>query len=361
MSVPFEERGGPLRGCLDLACGRFPAFLFGGGLGNLLPAFHFHDVTREELEPKLRYLAENGYRTVTADGMARHARGAGPQGDRLVALCFDDAWASLWTVALPLFQQYGLTAVTYAIPSRIEDAERCRPPGDRSGPRFVTWPELRALTASGLVDVQSHSDTHSMVFCGPEVTGFVTPEYQHVPFLNRPQLATVPALRFVDAADLGAPLYPARSRMSNARRVHVPLEAHTACVAHVSARGGAAFFTQSGWEAEVVALARKHSTTTPATESPAERMRAIEAELDRSRAVLAERLGTNTVRHVCLPWGIASQDTIDTVRRLGYQSAVANRLRGVHAIRPGDDPFWLKRLPNRHILALPGRGRRFWA
>jgi hypothetical protein len=58
--VPFAERGGRLRGVLDLATGCYPAFLFGGSLGDLLPAFHFHDVTREWLEPRLQYLVENG-------------------------------------------------------------------------------------------------------------------------------------------------------------------------------------------------------------------------------------------------------------------------------------------------------------
>ena len=69
--VPFAERGGAIRGGLDLVSGRFPRFVFGGGLDHdLLPVFHFHEVTREELEPKLRYLAENGYKTVTSDEIA---------------------------------------------------------------------------------------------------------------------------------------------------------------------------------------------------------------------------------------------------------------------------------------------------
>ena len=69
--VPFAERGGRLRGVLDLATGCYPAFLFGGSLGSLLPAFHFHDVTREWLAPRLQFLADNGYRGVACDEIAR--------------------------------------------------------------------------------------------------------------------------------------------------------------------------------------------------------------------------------------------------------------------------------------------------
>ena len=57
-AVPFAERGGAVRGLLDLATGCYPAFLFGGPVG-ALPVFHFHDVTRAWLEPRLQYLVDN--------------------------------------------------------------------------------------------------------------------------------------------------------------------------------------------------------------------------------------------------------------------------------------------------------------
>jgi hypothetical protein len=75
---------------------------------------------------------------------------------------------------------------------------------------------------------------------------------------------------------------------------------------------------------------------------------------------LNDRLATRTVNHVCLPWGVSGQQTTATLARLGFRSAFANRLRGVHAVNVGDDPYWLKRLPNQYIFRLPGRGRRIW-
>lgn len=363
--IHFDERGGALRGCLDLVAGRFPRFLFGGRITlGLLPVFHFHDVTCEELEPQLRYLAENGYRTVRADEIAAHVAGTAPVPGAGVALCFDDAWASLWSVAAPLLKQYGLTAITYAIPARMVDADSCRSTiadaggTSSTGSPFVTWPELRALQSSGVVDVQSHTDSHSNIFCAAAINGFVTPAYAGTPFLNRPQLSPQPLLRFVRAADLGAPLYPARSRMSTARRVSVSIDAHERCVRHVAESGGAAFFSRSGWQDELTRIAA--SGQAPEHETDEQQGRAIEAELDRSRSVLNERLGTQSVNHICLPWGVSSPRTAEALARVGYRSAFANRLRGTHAVKPGDDPFWLKRLPNKYIFRLPGRGRRIW-
>jgi hypothetical protein len=71
-------------------------------------------------------------------------------------------------------------------------------------------------------------------------------------------------------------------------------------------------------------------------------------------------LRTGTVNHICLPWGVSSARTAAALPRLGYRSAIANRMRGLLAVQPGDDPYWLKRLPNRYIFRLPGRGRRTW-
>jgi hypothetical protein len=358
-AVPFNERGGRLRGVLDAVSGRFPAFVFGGSVGeDLLPVFHFHDESREDLEPKLRYLAENGYRTVTSDEIVRFVGGSQSAGPRRVALCFDDVWTSVWTVAAPLLKQYGLNAIVYAIPGRIEDAPACRsvtPNGHADGPPFATWPELRALHASGLVDVQCHTYSHSRIFCSANVVGYVSPDFASTPLLNRPQIAESPSLRFLTPADLGAPLYAARSRMSDGARVSVDPAVQERCLEHVVRGGGRAFFSKPSWRSELGAITRDAK---PQQESQAARQKAIEAELDRGRSVLNERLATKSVNHVCLPWGVSSGDTEATLRRLGFASAFANRLRGVHAVKRGDDRYWLKRLPNKYIFRLPGRGRR---
>ena len=68
--APFSERGGRLRAVVDLAAGRYPRFLFGFGVGSILPVFHFHETTVEKLEPAFRYLVDNGYRTVGADALS---------------------------------------------------------------------------------------------------------------------------------------------------------------------------------------------------------------------------------------------------------------------------------------------------
>jgi hypothetical protein len=347
--VPFAERGGRLRGVLDLATGCYPAFLFGGSLGDLLPAFHFHDVTREWLEPRLQHLVENGYRTVTCDDIARLVVDGVRPGSRAVALTFDDAWASAWSVARPLLQQYGLRATLFAIPARIQDTAGDSP--------FVTWAQLRELHTSGVFDVQSHTRSHAMIFSDAELIDFVTPGYAGEPFLNRPVTSTDGHVESVGSEALGTPLYLRRSRMSDARRFFPDEAAVDRCRRHVADHGGARFFDRSDWRRELASLS---SDAGGRFETEADRASAIRDELADGRALLNERLRTTTVKHVALPWGIAGTLARDALEATGHETAFAERPLRRRAIRAGDDRYQLMRLNGKFLTCLPGHGRQWF-
>ncbi len=363
--VPFAERGGRVRGLLDLATLTYPAFLFGGAIGHQLPVFHLHEVTPDTLEPRLRYLAENGYQTVVADDIAAFLRSARPPAPRTVALTFDDARASLWTVAGPLLRRYGLRAITFAIPGRVVDAGSVRPTLDDGAPGpgseddsevpFATWPELRALSESGTIDVQSHTRTHAAIFCSDWPVGFQTPSSGPRHVLDRPLLADDGTPQFLSPAALGAPLYVRRSRMSDGLRFCVDPGVIDAVVSHVAAHGGPAFFDRPDWHRD---LLDRLPPRQGQFESREQQARAIERELVDSRAAIEQRLGRGRVRHVALPWGVSGRVARAAIERAGYVTAFAERIFHAKRIRPGDDPFWLMRLNGKFIPCLPGRGRR---
>ncbi len=364
MVVPFQERKSKWRGLLDLATGRYPAFVFGGGTGRSLPVFHFHECHPAALEPYLAYLAENGYRTVTSEAVSALVhRGVHP-GPRTVVLCFDDAWASFWVVAVPLLKKYGLTAITFVSPERVSALPEPRPQWDgtrpfedmaidRSGGLFSSWAELRAMQADGCVDIQAHSLRHVQVACAPEIFGFITPEYtcqpHKVPLVDAPE-----GERLARAGDLGAPLYPTRSRLSDALRWRDPA-AFEAAVTAVQSGGGAAFFEQPDWRETLMACVQQGSTGS--FETAAEREQAILDELVRSREVLNHELGSDPVRHMCFPWAIAGQEAVRLAAQAGYETAFADRLWGRRAVHAGDRPYQLMRLRHEYLFCLPGKNR----
>ncbi len=346
--IPFAERGGRLRGLLDLATGCYPAFLFGGALGDQVPAFHFHDVTRESLEPQLRYLAENGYRTIDCDQIARLVVDGVQPEPQSVALTFDDAWASVWSVALPLLRQYAMRAIVFAIPGRIDD--------DRHSP-FVTWTQLRELHTSGVFDVQSHTRSHAMIFSDAELLDFVSPEFAREPYLNHPVTTMNGHVAAVEESDLGTPLYLRRSRMSDARRYFADEAAADRCRRHVAEHGGADFFERTEWRRELTAVAAQPRGRFEDDES---RTAAIRRELADGRDLLNAQLQTRSVKHVALPWGVSGSLTREALHATGHDTAFAERPLRRRSLRAGDDRFQLMRLNNKFLTCLPGRGRRWF-
>jgi len=344
--VPFAERGGALRGLVDLATGCYPSFLFGGSPGAMVPVFHFHDVTREWLEPRLQYLADNGYRTIAGDAIARLVIDGTSPGPNAVALTFDDAWASAWSVATPLLRQFGQQAILFAIPGRIQEE-----PGS-----FVSWSQLRDMHASGVWDIQSHTRSHAMIFQHSRIVSFVTPWYRNAPLLERPMVRTA----FLSADALGTPLYSQRSRMSDACR-YIPDEMLAdRCRRHVAENGGEGFFDRPGWRSRLHEIARGMYAASERFENDRERAAAIRDELAEGRALLNERLGTTTVRHVALPWGIAGEETRHALADTGHQLAFAERPLKRRGVRAGDDPHGLMRLNGKFLTCLPGRGRKWF-
>ena len=361
--LPFQECKTPLRGVLDFASGRYPAFLFGGPFPfRGVPVFHFHEAAPAALEPYFRHIAENAYPTIaSAELEAWVLRGVRPP-PRAVVLTFDDAWSSLRTAVLPLLRKYGLRAIAYVSPARVPDgpgtpASPAPPPdADRTGPMFCTWDELRELDASGLVDLQAHSFRHAQIPADPAVTGFLRPGARFHPH-DIPWVDTPGGPRFLSRDDLGAPLRPTRSRLSPAFAWKAP-DAFAACTDAVRDGGGPAFFERPDWQT----LLRRVLASAPAGrwETPGERLAALREDLGRSREILSARLG-KTVTHMCFPWAVSSPAAIDAARAAGFRTACSDRLFGRHLATAGQSPFHIMRLKHAWLPCLPGAGRRpFW-
>ena len=88
------------------------------------------------------------------------------------------------------------------------------------------------------------------------------------------------------------------------------------------AMAAAAFFDRPDWRRELEQLA---SRARGEFEPDQERAKLITRELADGRALLNERLRTNAVKDVALPWGIAGQATRDALAATGHRTAFAER------------------------------------
>ena len=131
--------------------------------GTLAAWPEFAALDTRDLVDQFEWLRANGYHVVSFDQILA-ARNGGPSlPEKSILLTFDDGYVSTYTRVFPLLKLFGYHAVIGLVGEWLEagpDGDVLY--GDRMMPRtnFLTWPQVREMMASGLVEVASHS--HSL-------------------------------------------------------------------------------------------------------------------------------------------------------------------------------------------------------
>ena len=101
-------------------------------------------VSPSRLEEQLQYLEENGFTPIWFSDLAYV-----DQIEKPIILTFDDGYMDNYTELYPLLQKYQMKATIFVITDTID-----------LNPRNLTADQIRELSASGLVEIQSHTVTH---------------------------------------------------------------------------------------------------------------------------------------------------------------------------------------------------------
>jgi len=359
-----------------LASRRMPAFAvpFGRARSNAVPVFCFHDVQPETFAAQLEFLRANEYRTLDANGVAARIR-TGRSDPREIALSFDDATWTFWTHAFPLLREYGFQAILFAIPTTLSDDATEYPTWEdhrrgscgreelteRGGHRpFCTWRELNIMHQSGIVDVQSHSLTHTRVPITPRILDFVHPGFDpysgnfDVPLsvLDESGLDR-PALR------LGAPLFRSAPRLAGHRRFRETPDLVEKLTSFVRSRGGVEFFADPQWRGTLRSIVRRWpASRLGCRETPEELAAAMNREFMESRVLLEQGIPGKVIRHFAYPWFAGSAQADGIAEETGYHAVFGGPDVDTAASEGATGLLRVQRLPDEYLFRLPGRGRR---
>ena len=105
-------------------------------------------VSPQNFEQQMRWLAANGFHTITLDDLTSAILEGDPLPPRPVVLTFDDGYADLYTTAFPILKRYGFRATSFVITGKV------------GWPGYLTWPQMLEMQASGLVQFESHTVDH---------------------------------------------------------------------------------------------------------------------------------------------------------------------------------------------------------
>jgi biofilm PGA synthesis lipoprotein PgaB len=139
----------------------------------------FVGVSTGNLVEHLSWLKSNGYRFVSLDDVVAAHDGGAPLPEKAVLLTFDDGFESFYTKVFPILKAFRAPALLAVTGAWMEDApgsnvaygsDVVQQPavangnpviayGDIKVPRalFLTWPQVREMVASGLIEIASHT------------------------------------------------------------------------------------------------------------------------------------------------------------------------------------------------------------
>lgn len=105
-------------------------------------------VSPQEFDEQMRYLAENGYHTISPDQLTGYLKYGRSLPEKPVLITFDDGYHDNYINAYPILKKYGFTATIFLVTGLV---------GHDS--RFLTWDEVREMQKNGFT-FGSHTVTH---------------------------------------------------------------------------------------------------------------------------------------------------------------------------------------------------------
>ncbi|BCX80037.1 polysaccharide deacetylase family protein [Campylobacter sp. 19-13652] len=146
---------------------------------HVLPQSGFITSSVMEFEAQMRYLANNGYHTLSADEFLAYKKGELKVGKKSVLITFDDGWRDNYVYAFPVLKKYGLRATIFLVTGWIEaaseqvGAEFIPAPHSKAkamasqnpGALFLNWDEVGKMREAG-IDFHSHTHGHSDAYFG---------------------------------------------------------------------------------------------------------------------------------------------------------------------------------------------------
>jgi peptidoglycan/xylan/chitin deacetylase (PgdA/CDA1 family) len=235
-----------------------------------------------------------------------------------IVLTFDDGFLDNWIWAYPLLKKYQLKATIFVCPEFVDLGDEHRPNLEdywnktvsvdeitRSG--YLNWPEMTTMISSGLVDIQSHTMSHTKYFTGGKITGFHHPGndclYPVGNLFPRLKPYHISDPTFEMQIPYGYPLFEATSSVI-AKRIKINDSFNAECVDALKPYDFTKYSFHTAFN-EVKHLYQKYQsggTLITETETDAQMETRLNYEILESKRILEEKLNI-PIEFLCWPHG----------------------------------------------------------
>ena len=137
-------------------------------------------------EEKVKKLDQKGFNAVNWDELYACMSGEHELRQDSIFLTFDDGYLDNWVFIYPILKKYGMKGTIFVNPDFVDPRDIVRPNledvwagratyEELETAGFLSWPEMRLMESSGVIDIQSHSLTHTWYFSGPKIVDYHRP------------------------------------------------------------------------------------------------------------------------------------------------------------------------------------------
>jgi len=350
----------------------------------IVPALMFHSVGLENhpwvwshiseslksFESKIAFLRKKGFNAVTWGDLYSYMAGDKTLPQDSILLTYDDGYLDNWVFVYPILKRYGMKGTIFVNPEFVDPCETVRPTienvwsgdlvrEDLQVAGFLSWPEMRRMEEDGVMDIQSHTMSHTWFFKGPKIEQFYFPSgVEEHPWLawntrpeRKPYYLTEDQTGF---APLGYPLFEHEKALI-VRRFFPDADAVRTVTDHVKNKGGREYFNSSARMTELRdwVESRFGDTVFPGTyETEAEQEARIRTELTDSKRLIEQQLD-KCVDFVCWPGGGNDKNVQACARDAGYKSwTLGSQDQSTKRNLPGEDPISIKRMSTDNRVAI---------
>lgn len=106
-------------------------------------------VTPAAFSAQMAYLAQNGYHVLPLARLAEFLAGKEPLPKKTVVITIDDGYRATYDIAFPILKKHGFPATVFLYSDFVGAGDA------------LSYAQMKELIASGLIDIQPHSKTHS--------------------------------------------------------------------------------------------------------------------------------------------------------------------------------------------------------
>lgn len=287
-------------------------------------------------ENQIKTLAKRAYSPITLHELYNYVKYNNKIPEKSIVLTFDDGYLDNWVYAFPILNKYKMKGTVFVNPEFADPINECRPnledvwngryrEDELFSKGFLSWPEMRKMEEAGIMDIQSHSMSHTWYFTGDQIVDFHHPGCNQYPWLfwnNRPERKCYYLSENQEFfVPYGTPIYE-HGRSLGVRRYFEDKSLNN-YLANFVRKQGIGFFNDKGWkdilfqQVEVYTAKNKLRGT---YETEEEQLARYRYELIESRKILEEKLGKK-VQHLCWAGGAFNNMALAIAEEAGYLSS----------------------------------------